>query len=120
VLSADGENDPDILSVIGASVALSISDIPWDGPLGAVRVGRIAGNFVANPTHQQMGQSDLDLVYVGSATEVLMFEGSAKEISEADFVAALKFAQEACQPLFVMQQELVAKAGKPKRAITLE
>src|SRR5216117_3848463 len=69
VLSADGENDPDVLSIIGASVALSVSDIPWEGPLGAVRVGRIKGQFIANPTHSQMLESDLDLVYVGNEKE---------------------------------------------------
>src|SRR6059036_81799 len=66
LLSADGENDPDILAIIGASAALSVSDIPWDGPLGAVRVGRVNGQFVINPTHSQMQESDLDLVYVGN------------------------------------------------------
>src|SRR5712664_1202946 len=71
VLSADGENDPDILSIIGASAALLVSDIPWAGPIGAVRVGRINGQFVANPTHAQMAESDLDLVYVGVEKEML-------------------------------------------------
>jgi polyribonucleotide nucleotidyltransferase len=119
VLSADGENDPDILSIIGASAALMVSDIPWAGPLGAVRVGRIGGKFVANPTHAEMTESDLDLVYVGNETDIVMYEGSAKEITEADFNAALKFGQECCQPLIAAQKELVAKAGKKKRAITL-
>src|SRR5688500_47030 len=91
VLSADGENDPDILSIIGASAALMVSDIPWDGPLGAVRVGRVNGAFVANPTHTEREQSDLDLIYVGNKTDIVMFEGSAKEITEADFNAALEF-----------------------------
>src|SRR5437867_2163364 len=70
VLSADGQNDPDILSIIGASAALTVSDIPWDGPLGAVRIGRIEGKFVANPTHSQHAESDLDLVYVGNASDI--------------------------------------------------
>ena len=83
LLSADGENDPDILAIIGASAALSVSDIPWDGPLGAVRVGRVNGQFIVNPTHSQMEESDLDLVYVGNATDHVMFEGSSKEVSEA-------------------------------------
>src|SRR5277367_1409512 len=91
VLSADGENDPDILSIIGASAALSVSDIPWDGPLGALRIGRVEGKFIANPTHSQMKDSDLDIIYVGNTADVVMFEGAAKEISEADFIAALKF-----------------------------
>jgi polyribonucleotide nucleotidyltransferase len=119
VLSADGENDPDILSIIGASAALMVSDIPWAGPLGAVRVGRINGKFVANPTHAEMADSDLDLVYVGNEHDIVMYEGSAKEIPEADFLAALKFGQESCQPIIAAQKELVARAGKKKRTITL-
>src|SRR3954464_3418916 len=66
VLSADGENDPDILAIVGASAALMVSDIPWDGPLGALRIGRVQGKFVANPTHLQMPDSDIDIVYVGN------------------------------------------------------
>ncbi len=119
VLSADGENDPDILSIIGASAALMVSDIPWAGPLGAVRVGRIDGKFVANPTHTEMQDSDLDLVYVGNETDIVMYEGSAKEITEADFNAALKFGQECCLPLITAQEELAAKAGRKKREIKL-
>src|SRR5215212_1246653 len=91
VLSADGQNDPDILSIIGASAALMVSDIPWDGPLGAVRIGRVGGKFVANPTHAQVAESDVDIVYVGNSSDIVMFEGSAKEITEAEFNAALQF-----------------------------
>jgi polyribonucleotide nucleotidyltransferase len=119
VLSADGQNDPDILSIIGASASLMVSDIPWDGPLGAVRVGRIKGQFIANPTHAEQAESDLDLVYVGNTNDIVMYEGSAKEITEADFNAALKYAQEVIQPLITAQKELAAKAGKKKREITL-
>src|SRR2546423_6847288 len=119
LLSADGENDPDILSIIGASAALMVSDIPWDGPLGAMRIGRIKGQFVANPTHAQMAESDLDLVYVGNEKELVMFEGSAKEISEADFNAALQFGHEGCQPIIAAQKELARRAGKTKRAVLL-
>jgi polyribonucleotide nucleotidyltransferase len=119
LLSADGENDPDILSIIGASAALMVSDIPWAGPLGAVRVGRIGGKFIANPTHAEMAESDLDLVYVGNDKDIVMYEGAAKEITEADFNAALKYAQEVIQPIIAAQKELVAKAGKKKREITL-
>jgi len=119
VLSADGENDPDMLSLLGASAALMVSDIPWDGPLGAVRVGRINGKLVANPTHEQMAESDLDLVYVGNSTDIVMYEGSATEITEADFNAALEFAQASCKPLIAAQKELAARAGKKKRSITL-
>ncbi|MGA2801382.1 MAG: polyribonucleotide nucleotidyltransferase [Verrucomicrobiota bacterium] len=119
VLSADGENDPDMLALVGASAALMISDIPWAGPLGAVRVGRVKGQFIANPKHSEMKESDLDLVYVGNENDIVMYEGSAREISEADFNAALKFGQECCQPLITAQKELVAKAGKKKREFTL-
>ncbi len=72
LLSADGENDPDILALNGASVALCVSDIPFAGPIGAVRIGRINGQFVANPTHTERAQSDLDLVYVGTENDVIM------------------------------------------------
>lgn len=119
LLSADGENDPDILSINGASAALMVSDIPWAGPLGAVRVGRVKGQFVANPTHVQMAESDLDLVYVGNEKELVMFEGAAKEISEADFNAALQFGHQCCEPIIKAQKELAARAGRAKRAITL-
>jgi polyribonucleotide nucleotidyltransferase len=119
LLSADGENDSDILTMIGASASLSVSDIPWDGPLGALRIGRVNGQFVANPTHSQMKDSDLDLIYVGNTSDVVMFEGAAKEISEADFMAALKFGHDCCQPLIQAQKELVARGGKKKRSITV-
>lgn len=118
VLSADGENDPDVLSVNGASAALMVSDIPWDGPIGAVRIGRIDGQFIINPTHSELEKSDLDLIYVGNQDELIMFEGSAKEISEEDFKRALRFAHEAIQPLIAVQKELAALAGKTKRSIT--
>ncbi|MBT5926328.1 MAG: polyribonucleotide nucleotidyltransferase [Verrucomicrobia bacterium] len=117
LLSADGENDPDIMSILGASAALTVSDIPWAGPLGAVRVGRVNGAFVANPTHTEREDSDLDLIYVGNATDVVMFEGSADEITEADFMAALRFGQEACQPMIEAQVAWRDSIGKPKRDI---
>ncbi|MBO7106919.1 MAG: polyribonucleotide nucleotidyltransferase [Verrucomicrobia bacterium] len=115
VISADGEHDPDVLAVLGASAALSISDIPWGGPLGALRLGRINGQFVINPTHSQIEESDLDLIYVGDENNVVMFEGSADEISEDDFSAAMQFAQAAIQPMIAAQRELVKAAGKIKR-----
>jgi polyribonucleotide nucleotidyltransferase len=119
LLSADGENDPDILSITGASAALCVSDIPFAGPIGAVRIGRIDGEFVVNPTHTQRQQSDLDLVYVGSAEEVVMIEGAADEISEEDFIRALEFAQPYVREIVDMQKELAAVAGKPKREVEL-
>jgi polyribonucleotide nucleotidyltransferase len=120
LLSADGQNDPDILSILGASAALMVSDIPWAGPIGAVRVGRVDGKFVANPTHDQQIDSDLDLIYVGNEHDVVMYEGSAKEISEADFIEALRFGQESIQPMIQAQKELAAKLGKPKRQISVK
>ncbi|HEY0456499.1 MAG TPA: polyribonucleotide nucleotidyltransferase, partial [Verrucomicrobiae bacterium] len=119
VLSADGENDPDILSIVGASAALMVSDIPWEGPLGAVRVGRVNGALIANPTHSQMTESDLDLVYVGNVNDIVMYEGSGKEVTEADFNAALRFAHEQCQPIIAAQRELTTQCGKTKRKINL-
>jgi polyribonucleotide nucleotidyltransferase len=119
LLSADGINDSDILSMNGASAALAISDIPFDGPIGAVRVGRIDGNFVINPTHEERENSDLDLIYVGNKTDVIMIEGQADEIPEDEFIKALHFAQAAVLKIVQGQEELVAKCGKPKREYEL-
>src|SRR2546427_1573760 len=115
LLSADGENDPDILSINGASAALCVSDIPFKGPIGAVRVGRVNGQFVANPTHTERQQSDLDLVYVGTENDVIMIEGSAKEMPEAEFIKALEFAHGYAREMIRIQKELAAMVGKPKR-----
>ena len=119
LLSADGENDSDILAMNGASAALCVSDIPFAGPIGAVRVGRVNGQFVVNPTHSQREFSDLDLVYVGNKTDVIMIEGAAEELPEADFIAALRFAQDSIQPIIQAQEALAAAAGKPKRVVPL-
>ena len=119
LLSADAEIDPDILFINGASAALAVSDIPFAGPVGAVRVGRVDGQFVINPTHAQIRESDLDIVYVGNETDVIMIEGEAAELPEADFVAALHFAQEHVRQLVVAQRELAAAAGKEKREVSL-
>src|SRR5213595_3822747 len=119
LLSADGENDPDILSINGASAALCVSDIPFNGPIGAVRVARVNGQFVANPTHTEREQSDLDLVYVGTENDVIMIEGSANELPEAEFVKALEFAHEHAREMIRIQRELAAQVGKPKREVPL-
>ncbi len=119
LLSADGENDPDILALNGASAALCVSDIPFAGPIGAVRVGRVQGQFVANPTHTEREQSDLDLVYVGTENDVIMIEGSANELPEAEFVKALEFAHGHAREMIRIQKELAAKADKPKRDVPL-
>ncbi len=119
LLSADGQNDPDMLSINGASAALMVSDIPFAGPVGAVRVGRVNGQFIANPTHAEREHSDLDLVYVGSKDECVMIEGEANEIPEAEFIAALEFAQIHARALVEAQLQLAAAAGKPKREVPL-
>ncbi len=115
LLSADGENDPDILSINGASAALMVSDIPFAGPIGAVRVGRVNGQFVINPTHSQRVESDLDLVYVGTQNDIIMIEGAADELPEEEFVKALEYAHPFVQQIIASQNELAAQAGKPKR-----
>src|SRR5215470_1377007 len=119
LLSADGENDPDILAINGASAALFVSDIPFAGPIGAVRVGRVNGQLVANPTHSERAQSDLDLVYVGIENDVIMIEGSAKELPEAEFVKALEFAHGHAREMIRVQKELAALVNKPKRDVAL-
>jgi polyribonucleotide nucleotidyltransferase len=119
LLSADGEIDPDILAINGASAALMVSDIPFAGPVAAVRVGRVNGEFVVNPTHTQRQQSDFDLVYVGMDQKVIMIEGSATELPEDDFVKSLEFAQQHAQLIIDAQKELAAKAGKAKRQVDL-
>jgi len=119
LLSADGENDPDILAMNGASAALCISDIPFAGPIGAVRVGRINGQFVANPTHTEREQSDLDLVYVGTENDIIMIEGAANEVPEADFVKALEFAHGHAREMIRIQKDLASQIGKPKRDMPL-
>ena len=118
VLSADGENETDILSVNAASAALHISDIPFMGPVGCVRVGRINGEFVINPTHTQRKESDLDLIYAGTRERFLMMEGGADEISEEDFLAAMKFGHAEVVKIVDAQHELRRMLGKPEKVIT--
>ena len=119
LLSADGENDPDILSINGASAALCVSDIPFAGPIGAVRVARVNGEFVVNPTHSQRQLSNLDLVYVGTADDIVMIEGAADQMPEEEFIKALEFAQPFVREIIEMQRELASVAGKPKRDVAL-
>ena len=119
LLSADGENDPDILAINGASAALCVSDIPFKGPIGAVRIGRVNGEFIANPTHTERMQSDLDLVYVGTENDIIMIEGAANELPEEDFVRSLEFAHGYAKEMIRIQKELAAQAGKPKREMPL-
>jgi len=119
LLSADGEVDPDILSINGASAALLVSDIPFAGPVGAVRVGRIGGEFIVNPTNSEMLESDLDLVYVGTLDEVIMIEGAANELPEEDFIKALEFAHIEAAKVCEAQLELARLGGKAKREVKL-
>jgi polyribonucleotide nucleotidyltransferase len=119
LLATDTVNEPDILMVNAASAATLISDIPWNGPVGCVRVGQIDGEFVTNPTHDEMLDSDLDLIYVGSETEMLMIEGSAEFISDERFYQALEYGQKAIQPLIAAQKELAKLAGKAKKDFDL-
>lgn len=119
LLSADGENEPDILSINGASAACVVSDLPFAEPVGAVRVGRIDGQFVINPTNSQREHSQLDLVFAGTKDQVIMIEGSANELPEEDFIAALRVAQENVKVICEKQEELRAVCGKEKRTYEL-
>lgn len=114
VFSFDGENDADVLAAVGASAALCISEIPFYGPIAEVRVGRVEGQFIVNPTHEQINKSDLELVVAGTADSIMMVEGEAKEVSESDLLDALKFAQDEIKKLVQLQNELIAEAGKTK------
>ncbi|AFH48356.1 Polyribonucleotide nucleotidyltransferase [Ignavibacterium album JCM 16511] len=114
VLSYDGENDADVLAACGASAALTISDIPFDGPMGEVRVGRVDGQFVINPTHQQLEVSDMELVVAGTSDSIMMVEGEAKELSESEMLEALRFAQTEIRKIVELQLELQKEAGKQK------
>ena len=117
VLSSDGETEADILGIIGASSALSISDVPFNGPIGAVRLGRINEKFVVNPTYSQLSQSDMEIVIAGTENNVIMVEGEAEEISEEEIVEALKFGHNEIKKVILIQQELVKLCGKEKRPL---
>jgi polyribonucleotide nucleotidyltransferase len=114
VLSADTENNPDVLAIIGASTALTVSDIPFQGPIGAVRVGRIEGEFVINPTRQQQSLSDLDLVIAGVDEGIVMVEGSGREVSEEVLIEGLEVGHRAIREIIALQRDLRETAGKPK------
>lgn len=115
VFSSQPDVDPDTISMVGASAALMISDIPFDGPISEVRVGRINGQLKVNPTIDELKISDMDLTVAASDTSIVMVEGEAKEISEEDFLQALQFAHEKIKLLNKLQLELVSKVGLPKR-----
>ncbi len=115
VLSMDQENDPDILAMIGASAALTISDIPFAGPIASVRVGRIDGQFVINPTISQCENCDISLIIAGSKNGIVMVEGGANIVSETELLEAIFSGHKALQPLIEIQEQLREKLGVPKR-----
>ena len=117
VLSHDRENDPDVIAMFGASIALTLSDIPFNGPIAAVRVGRIGGKIVVNPATSQLADSDLNLVVAAGKDALVMVEGGAGILSESDILEALFAAHAACQPLIALQEDLQRKVGKPKRTV---
>jgi len=116
VLSADQENDADILGAVAASVALGVSTVPWNGPLAAVRVGRVEGKWILNPTFQQLEYSSIDLVVSGSTDAIYMVEGGSLEISEAEMLEALKVAQKGIKDLIALERKVIDAEPRPKIA----
>ena len=117
VLSADKENDPDVVAMLGTSVALEVSDIPFKGPLAGVRVGRVQGQWVINPTQSQLQDSDIDIFLSGSREAIVMVEGGARMVPEDTILEALFLGHEAIQPLFDLQDKIKREVGKSKRPI---
>jgi len=118
VYSADKENDPDVLGINGASCALALSDIPFHGPVGAVRVGLIDGNYLVNPTYAERAVSTLNIMVVGTKDGIVMVESGAKECSEEEVVGAIEFAHEEIKKICAAIEDLVGRAGKTKRTVT--
>ncbi len=114
VLSADGQNDPDVLAIIGSSAALAISSIPFEGPIGAVRIGRLDGKFVVMPTTAQLDHSEMDLLVTGTDSAINMIEMGARELPEKTVLEALEQGHQIIRTIVALQQELAAKVGKPK------
>src|SRR5580765_3423798 len=117
VLSADTENDPDVAGINGASAALTISDIPFLGPIGAVRVGLVNGQFIVNPTYAEMAESLLNIMVVGTAEGIVMIESGAKEVKEETVVDAIEFGHTEIKKICKAINELRDKVGKPKRKV---
>jgi polyribonucleotide nucleotidyltransferase len=118
-LSADTENPLDVLAINAASAAVMISDIPWNGPVGAVRIGRVNGEFIINPTFSEMDRSDLDLRIAGTRDAILMVEAGSDEIPEEIMASALEIGHKALQPLIELQLQMRLEVGKPKREVAL-
>ncbi|MBI2987792.1 MAG: polyribonucleotide nucleotidyltransferase [Deltaproteobacteria bacterium] len=119
VLSADKENDPDLVALLGASVALEVSDIPFKGPLAGVRIGRVEGQWVVNPTQSQLQDSDLDIFLSGSRDAIVMVEGGARMVPEDTILEALFLGHKAIQPLLDYQEEIKREVGKSKRPVPI-
>src|SRR5437879_9535180 len=117
VLSADTENDPDVAGINGASAALTISDIPFNGPIAAVRVGLVSGQFIINPTYSEMRDSLINIMVVGTADGIVMIESGAKEVKEETVVDAIEFAHTEIKKICASIDDLRDKAGKPKRKV---
>jgi polyribonucleotide nucleotidyltransferase len=117
VLSHDKENDPDVVAMLGSSVALTLSDIPFAGPIAAVRMGRVGGKLVVNPTTSQLADSDLNMIVAAGKDALVMVEGGARILPEDVVLEALFGAHQAVQPLIALQEELQRKVGKPKRVV---
>ena len=117
VLSVDYDNAPELCGMLGASASLGISDIPWDGPIAGVRVGRIDGQFVINPTQEQLKVSTLNITVAGSETAILMVEGGAQEAPEEDVLDAIMFGHETIKELVAFQKKIIEEVGKPKRTL---
>lgn len=115
VISSDDENDGDVLGAVGASLALHLSDVPFDGPMAEVRVGRVDGKFIINPTITELKSSDMDMIVGGTDTSILMIEGEMKEISEKEMLEAIKEAHKAIQKLCAFQNDLRKELGREKR-----
>jgi len=120
VLSADQDNDPSILGMIGASSALSVSDIPFEGPIAGAKVGRIDGEFVLNPTHEELELSDIDLFVAGSEDAIIMVEGSAKEVKEEEILEAILFGHQSLKPVIDLQKQMKSSLALPPRAFELQ
>ena len=117
VLSLDPENNPEIAAMVGASTALMISDVPFNIPIAGVRVGRVNGEFVCNPTNKQQKESDIDLIVAGSKDAIIMVEGGAKMVSEDDLLDAMMFASKSMQGVIKLQEKILTETGKPKKTI---
>lgn len=117
VLSVDYDNAPELCGMLGVSASLGISDIPWDGPIAGVRVGRIDGQFVINPTQEQLKVSTLNITVAGSETAILMVEGGAQEAPEEDVLDAIMFGHETIKELVAFQKKIIEEVGKPKRTL---